>query len=441
MRLERLEIAGFKSFSDRSELAFDRGRHRDCRSQRLRQEQRRRRHHVGPRRAERPQPARREDGGRHLQRQRRAQADGDRRGASAPERRHEPSVAGEPRPGPTATAMAMATATGTGTGMAAGGGRPRRPRALHRRAGRDIPSNRPRRRADSAAVSLRRERVPDRRRALPAEGHPRAADGHGPWRQGLRDHRAGQDRDDPVLAPDRPAPADRGSGRHHEVQGAPAFGGAQARGGAAEPDAHRRHRLRGRQAARQPEAPGGKGASLPAAARRAAALGEGAVCARSIASSRRRSNRRASAWPRRASAKRLPRPGVAEIETALGSLRIEAAEADSRGDGRPRTRARSRAGHPPHRAAGRAEPPADRRVRCRASSTSTASWRLSTARREPQRVELDARRVAAAEADAGRDQAASRLAVEQEAYQGAVALKSKPSRATSKRPVVKSSPR
>ena len=88
MRLERLEIAGFKSFSDRSELAFDRGRHRDRRAQRLRQEQRRRRHHVGAWRAERQEPARRQDGGRHLQRQRRAQADGDRRSASAADRRH-----------------------------------------------------------------------------------------------------------------------------------------------------------------------------------------------------------------------------------------------------------------------------------------------------------------------------------------------------------------
>ena len=35
---------------------------------------------------------------------------------------------------------------------------------------------------------------------VPAARHPRAADGHRPRRQGLRDHRAGQDRDDPELA-------------------------------------------------------------------------------------------------------------------------------------------------------------------------------------------------------------------------------------------------
>ena len=87
MRLERLEIAGFKSFSDRSELAFDRGRDGHCRPQRVRQEQRRRRDHVGARRAKRQEPARREDGRRHLRRQRRAQADRRRRSAPAAQRR------------------------------------------------------------------------------------------------------------------------------------------------------------------------------------------------------------------------------------------------------------------------------------------------------------------------------------------------------------------
>ncbi len=86
---------------------------------------------------------------------------------------------------------------------------------------------------------------------VPPEGHPRAADGHRPGRQGLRHHRAGQDRHDPELAADRSPPADRGSRGHHEVQGAPPLGRVEARGGAAEPDASRRHRLRGRQAARR----------------------------------------------------------------------------------------------------------------------------------------------------------------------------------------------
>ena len=75
---------------------------------------------------------------------------------------------------------------------------------------------------------------------------------------------------------DRRQLIEEAAGRH-EVQGAPPRRGAEARSGAAEPDPHRRHRLRGREAARHAEAPGGEGAALPAAARRAAALGEGAV--------------------------------------------------------------------------------------------------------------------------------------------------------------------
>jgi DNA repair exonuclease SbcCD ATPase subunit len=62
-----------------------------------------------------------------------------------------------------------------------------------------------------------------------------------------------------------------------KYKSAPPRRGAEARSGAAEPHARRRHRLRGREAARHAEAPGGEGAPLQAAARRAAALGEGAV--------------------------------------------------------------------------------------------------------------------------------------------------------------------
>ena len=66
-------------------------------------------------------------------------------------------------------------------------------------------------------VSLRRQRIPDRRRGLPAPRRPRAADGHRPRRQGLLDHRAGQDRHDPQLAAGRSAAADRGSRGHHQA--------------------------------------------------------------------------------------------------------------------------------------------------------------------------------------------------------------------------------
>ena len=227
--------------------------------------------------------------------------------------------------------------------------------------------------------------------AVPAARRPRSADGHGARRQGLRDHRAGQDRDDPQLAADRSAPADRRSGRRHEVQGAPARRRAQARGRAAEPDAHRRHRLRGREAARHAEAPGGEGAALPAAARRAAALGEGALRARSTAQlarddrigarapgrgARARSRRRCPASPRS-----KPRSGRCASSWSRPTAVRRA----------PAKRAHARElAITPQRAAGRVRPRAGCAHSVRASSTSTASSRRSTARREPARVALDA---------------------------------------------------
>ena len=116
--------------------------------------------------------------------------------------------------------------------------------------------------------------------------------------------------------------------------------------------------------------------------------------------------------------KPVPLPGSPKIETALGSLRIEAAEADSRATG-----ARERA-HAHELDIRRTEQQVElnrQQIAAFGSRIVDIDRELETltARREPQRVELDARRVAAAESDAGRDQAASRLAVEQEAYQGA----------------------
>ena len=122
--------------------------------------------------------------------------------------------------------------------------------------------------------------------SVPPPRHPRPAHGHRPRRQGLRDHRAGQDRPDPQLAADRSPSADRRSRRRHQIQGASPRRRTEARSGAAEPDAHRRHRLRGREAARHAEAPGREGAPLPEAARRDAALGEGAVRAQVPAAGR-----------------------------------------------------------------------------------------------------------------------------------------------------------
>ena len=98
----------------------------DCRPERLRQEQRRRRPHLGHGRTEREEPARREDGRRHLQRLRRAQADRRGRGAAAVQRRRAGAVARCPAAAPAlppdshepAPTAATATATATATAMA-----------------------------------------------------------------------------------------------------------------------------------------------------------------------------------------------------------------------------------------------------------------------------------------------------------------------------------
>ena len=101
--------------------------------------------------------------------------------------------------------------------------------------GRDA-AHRPRRRADAPALPIGRERIPDRRGDLPLAGRAGSADGRRPWREGLRGHRAGQDRPDSERPPHRSPAADRRGGGRHEVQEPPARGGAEARSRAAEPD-------------------------------------------------------------------------------------------------------------------------------------------------------------------------------------------------------------
>ena len=245
---------------------------------------------MGHGRTERQEPAWRQDGRRHLQRQRRAQADGCGGSAAAIQRlsenRQRPRVrsGGEwQRPSSRRERQRQRqrpSCRRERRGASRGAGRRRfheRRCADADRGGDDHPVGRARNRGDAPSLSIRRERVSDRRSGLPPARRPRSADGHRPRREALRDHRAGKDRDDPQLAPDRSTPADRRSRGRDEVQGAAARGGAEARGRAAEPDADRRHRVRGGEAARHAETAGGEGAALPASARRAPAVGEGAV--------------------------------------------------------------------------------------------------------------------------------------------------------------------
>ena len=216
-------------------------------------------------------------------------------------------------------------------------------------------------------------------------------------------------------------------------------GGAEARGGAAEPDAHRRHRLRGREAARHAEAAGGEGAALPAAARRAAPLGEGAVRAQVPRSSARRSSRRAAGWPTRASARRPRRrawPKSKPTSSGCGSswsrptrattAAREAAHARELDDqpAAAADRVRPRAGRGARRRAAAA------RGRARARSKRAASRRASSSKRAATR-----RRARPAE----RDRAAAALRGEDRRVRRRRSATSKGSRPTSKRRAAKCS--
>ena len=270
MRLDRLQISGFKSFSDRSELAFDDGvtaivGPNGCGKSNVADALT---WVLGEQSAKSLRGDKMEDvifGG----------SDARKPTGAAEVRLRLSGVPMPPPAGADRRRQRQRQRHGHGHGRR-GRQRPRdrspgRPRPARPRAGRA------RRGGHAAPVPLGRERVPDRRRAVPSARRARTADGHRPWRQGLFDHRAGQDRDDPELAADRSPSAHRGSRRRHEVQVAPPRGRAEARRGAAEPHAPRRHRLRGREAVRVAQAPGGEGAPLSAAARRDAAVGEGAL--------------------------------------------------------------------------------------------------------------------------------------------------------------------
>ena len=205
MRLNRLEIAGFKSFADRSELAFDTGVTAI----------------VGPNGCGKSnvvdaitwvlgEQSAKSLRGEQMQDVIFSGSDA-RKPTSAAEVRLRLSGVASRVPG-------NGTVKPEPLSRRRGAGRRGRGRAARRRATpvggpRRGAADRPRRRAVAAALSLGGERVPDRRRGRAAQGRAGPADGRGPGRQGLRGDRAGQDRADPERAADRSAAADRGGGR------------------------------------------------------------------------------------------------------------------------------------------------------------------------------------------------------------------------------------
>ena len=220
MRLERLEISGFKSFSDRAELAFDHGVTAI----------------VGPNGCGKSNVADAitwvlgEQSAKSLRGDKMEDvifsgSDARKPGATAEVRLR---LTGLPRaadetPARTCRRAGVDSPSTAATATVTTRQRQReRQRRITRRCERDCARLYARRRSHAAAVPVRRERVPDRRRGLPPARRPRAADGHRARRQGLRDHRAGQDRHDPQLAAGRSPSADRGGRRHHQVQVAPA---------------------------------------------------------------------------------------------------------------------------------------------------------------------------------------------------------------------------
>ena len=135
------------------------------------------------------------------------------------------------------------------------------------------------------------------------------------------------------------------------------------------------------------QAPGRQGAPLPAAARRDAALGEGAVRAPLPRSWPRRSNRPARASGGRARARdRRRRPGWPRSKPISSRLRIELAEAEQRAARDARSRPRARARDQPPAAAARARRAAGRA--CSAARATELDDELAAleARREPARL-------------------------------------------------------
>ena len=406
MRLERLEINGFKSFSDRSELAFDKGVTAI----------------VGPNGCGKSNVA---DAITWVMGEQSAKSlRGDKMedvifsGSDA----RKPTAAAEVRlrfSGFLKTVSGPAFPAEPGLDGDGHAQRPterqrqrqwerpsrRRPSAIahdrqcrrRRRDRRDHPVGRARSRGDAPVVPFGRERVPDRRHRLPPARRPRSADGHRSRREELRDHRAGQDRDDPQRRPtDRRQLIEEAAGvtkykarrRSAELK----LEAAQQNLTRIDDIVFEVEKQRGtlkRQA--------GKAQAVSDACATSCAAGRRCSSPGSTASSRRRSNRRARASPTRASARRWRRRASARSRpTSDGcasswSRRRRASTDVARGGARARAchhpaaaadRVRSRAGPDARRADG------ERRRRGRRRSTRAASrrdWRWRRGARPPPR--------------------------------------------------------
>ena len=193
----------------------------------------------------------------------------------------------------------------------------------------------------------------------------------------------------------RRSPRDhRGGGGHHEVQGPAAADPAQARGGAAEPPPRQRHRQRGREAAREPQAPGGEGAALARGHARRCRGVERVLFGRRFLDLRERS--RVLEERHGAEAERERAASIA-LETEEAQLEAPApvalrARGAPRGGARAPQRAHPRRGPPPGpqrllQAAARRERGPGRSRRRATSRSSSPAWR-----RSPRRSPTGARR-------------------------------------------------
>ena len=137
--------------------------------------------------------------------------------------------------------------------------RPGRGHAHHRQQLGQAPARHGRGDHHPDAVPLRRERVRDQRRALPAPRHPGAAERHRGRPPAAHDHRAGPARHGPQRPPRGPAGDHRGRRRRPQAPPAPRAGRAPARRHPGEPRAPGRPRARGPAADPPARAPGHRG--------------------------------------------------------------------------------------------------------------------------------------------------------------------------------------